>query len=113
MLTIAIIWCVIGALFGIPRSRARYRQEIVAAKKLKPKLDWRDVSGAVFEATIEQAKWTLLGVISGISYIAWILLELAMANKKELEKPNALGAFGFSVLIFVLGFLALERRDSN
>ena len=113
MLIIAVIWCLIGALFGIPRARARYRMEIADAKKLKAELDWRDVSGAVFEATLEQLKWTLLGILSGISYIAWILLELALANRKELEKPNVLGALGFSILVWVLGTLALERREVN
>lgn len=113
MLTIAAIWCLIGALFGIPHARNRYRKEISVAKNLNSELDWRNVGAAVFEAILEQLKWTILGVFSGISYLAWILLQLALANQKELEKSNALGALGFSILIFILGVLALERRDSN
>lgn len=61
----------------------------------------------------EQAKWTILGVFSGISYIAWFLLELAMANKKELEKPSNLGAIGFSILVFILGAIALEKANEE
>ena len=113
MIIIAVIWCLIGAIFGIPRARARYRIEIANAKKLKEELDWRDVSGAIFEATLEQLKWTLLGIFSGISYIAWILLLIALANQKELEKPNVLGALCFSILVWVLGVLALERSEVN
>ena len=113
MLIIAVTWCLIGALFGIPRARARYRKEIADAEILKVELDWRVTSGAVFEAALEQLKWTLLGVFSGISYMAWLLLELALANQKKLEKPSALGALGFSILVFVLGALALEKRNPN
>ena len=113
MLTLAIIWCVIGAFFGIPRARARYRQEIALSKNVKADQGWSETGMAVFEASLEQLKWTLLGIISGISYIAWILLDFALAKKRKLEKPNALGALGFSVLVFVLGVLALERHDSD
>lgn len=113
MLTIAIVWCLIGALFGMPRARARYRNEIEVARKLGETVDRGTVSGAVFEAVIEQIKWTLLGVLSAVSYIAWFFLELALANEKELKKPNALGAIGFSVLVFALGVLALEKRESQ
>ncbi|HLB31577.1 MAG TPA: hypothetical protein VJN91_08610 [Gammaproteobacteria bacterium] len=87
--------------------------EIANAKTFKPELDWQDTSWAVLGAAFEQLKWTLLGIFSGISYIAWLLLELALANRKELEKPNVLGALGFSILIWVLGTLALEGREVN
>ena len=113
MLTLSIIWCVIGALFGIPRAIARYRQEIALSKNLKDEQGWKEIGVAVFEAFLEQLKWTLLGIISGISHIAWMLIGLVLAKKKELKKPNALGAFGTSVLIFVLGVHALERPDSD
>ena len=108
MIIIAVIWCVIGALFGVPRARARYKRELDVARKINPEAGWRNTGEALFEAAIEQTKWTLLGILSGISYLAWLLLEMALANKKELEKPNVLGAFGFSFLIFVLALLALE-----
>ena len=109
MLAIAIIWCVIGALFGVPRALARYRNEIVGAQEHRHTLTWREYAFAMSEALIELTKWTLLGVFSGISYLAWILLHLALANQKELEKPDTLGALGFSILIFVLGALALQK----
>lgn len=107
MIVIPIIWFLIGALFGIPRARDKYRTEIAEAKKLKEKLGWRDIVWIVTETIFEQLKWTLLGVISGISYIAWILLGLALAHKKELEKPHVLGAIGFSILVWFLGLLTL------
>jgi len=88
MLTIAIIWCVIGALFGIPRARARYSRELEVLRKINPERSWSNTAEALFEATLEQVKWTLLGILSGISYLAWLLLELALANRKELEKPG-------------------------
>jgi len=113
MLTIAIIWCVIGALFGIPRARARYRRELEVVRKINPERSWGNTAAALFEATLEQVKWTLLGILSGISYLAWLLLELALANRKELEKPNVLGALGFSILVFVLGLLALESPNKS
>lgn len=112
MLLFTVIWCLIGMLFGIPRARARYKMEIADAKKFKAELNWQDQGGALFEATLEQLKWTLLGIFSSISYIAWILLELALSNRKELEKPNVLGALGFSILVWVLGTLALDRRGA-
>ena len=42
-----------------------------------------------------------------------VLLELAMANKKDLEKPRNLGAIGFSILIFILGAIALEKANEE
>lgn len=113
MLTVAVIWCVIGALFGIPRARARFRRELAWERGKKPKADSKDIGQALFEAAIEQTKWTLLGVLSALSVIGWLLLEWALANQKELQKPGMLGPIGFSVLVFVLGIIALERRDAD
>lgn len=113
MITIAIIWCLIGFLFGIPRSKARYFDALEESKSYKAVLGWRDYFEIWAITLFEQAKWTILGAFSGISYIAWFLLELAMANKKELEKPSNLGAIGFSILVFILGAIALGKANEE
>ncbi|MDA1107511.1 MAG: hypothetical protein O2845_03855 [Proteobacteria bacterium] len=113
MITIAVIWCLIGFLFGIPRSKARYFDALEERKSYKSVLGWWDYFEIWVITLFEQAKWTILGVLSGISYIAWFLLELAIANKKELEKPSNLGAIGFSILVFILGAIALEKANEE
>lgn len=111
MLLVVAIWLSVGALFGLPRARARYRETLAKYSNLMKTESTSIRLEATTDALLEFLKWTLLGPISGISYVAWVLLDLAMKNRKELEKPDVLGAFGFSVLIFVLGMLALEKRE--
>lgn len=113
MIVIAIIWCLIGFSFGIPRAKARYFYAIEESKSYTSELNtWHHFEIWVI-TFFELAKWTILGAFSGISYLAWFLLELAMTNKKELEKPSNLGAIGFSILVFVLGIIALEKANEE
>lgn len=111
MLTVVAIWLLIGALFGMPRARARYRATLAKYRNLVQAEPTATRLEAFTDAVLEFLKWTLLGVISAISYVAWLLLELAIANRKNLERPDVLGALGFSALVFVLGVIALDRRE--
>ena len=113
MIVILGVWLSVGALFGWPRVRARYRETLNKYPNLMGTEATSIKMEAMTDAVLEFLKWMLLGLISGISYFAWLLLELAMQNRKKLEKPSALGAFGFSVLVFILGVLALEKRERN
>jgi len=111
VLTVVAIWLLIGALFGIPRARARYRATLAKYPNLIQTEPMATRLEALTDAALEFLKWTLLGLISAVSYVAWLLLELAIANRKNLERPNVLGALGFSILIFVLGVIALDQRE--
>ncbi len=100
-------------LIGWPRARDRYYK---TTRKYPALLETEPISikrEALIDAIIELLKWMFLGLLSAISYVAWVILELAIANEKELKKTPFLGPLGFSILIFILGVIALENTKSN
>ena len=113
IITILIVWLIVGALFGWPRARARYYKTI---RKYSALIETEAISTkteALIDAIIEFLKWMFLGLLSAISYVAWLILALAIANEKELKKKSFLGPLGFSILIFILGVIALENPNTN
>lgn len=113
IIIILIVWLVVGALFGWPRARARYYK---TTRKYPALIETEAISTkteALIDAVIELLKWMFLGFLSAISYVAWVILALAIANEKELKKMPFLGPLGFSILIFILGVIALENPNTN
>jgi hypothetical protein len=102
------IWLAIGAVFGVLRARTRYRATIAAYPGLFRTEPNSVRVEAVWEALLEFLKCTALGVLSAISYLAWILLSVVLTAEDQLKRPDALGAAGFSILVWVLGLIALE-----
>ncbi|WP_281023620.1 hypothetical protein [Minwuia sp. IMCC4030] len=113
MFVAAAIWMLIGACFGWPRARARYYQELLDNYSAGAPNLQSIRNDARLAAVIEFAKWTLLGVLSGVSYVAWVLAVLAQSYEKEVKKSGAGEALVFSVIVFVLGAIALGARTSE
>lgn len=108
MLIALAVWLLAGAFFGWSRARARYWAAInhySALMKTQPGSVKRE---AFADAVVELTKWTLLGFISGITLIAWILAQHAERESKK--RGNTLDGVGWSVATFVLGSVALDDR---
>jgi len=113
IIVILIVWFLVGALFGWPRARAKYYKTIRKYPTLIESESFSTKTEALIDAIIEFLKWMFLGLLSAIAYVAWLILALAIANEKELKKMPFLGPLGFSILIFILGVIALENPKSN
>ena len=106
------IWLFVGLLFGWPRAKAAYRESMELNKVCEIK-EFHSRMDATIEAVVELVKWMLLGFLSAISYIAWLLLPVVIESNKKQAKPNSVEALFFSVLIFTLGTLTLDRRNTK
>lgn len=115
MLIGAAIWIAIGACFGWFRARARYRSEY--RYLVRRYADEKKISEikriALLHAALEFLKWSILGILSGISFLAWVLLVIALTAEKEVKKTGVLEATIFSAIVFILGAIALDKVRKN
>ena len=116
--TAIALWLVVGVCFGWFRARAKYREaysEALERQSDEERTDTREATREAFIAAIlEFIKWPVLGLLSAISFAAWIALNLALSAEKEVKKRGKRLAFfealAFSAVVFVLGVIALDAR---
>jgi len=114
MLVAGSIWLLIGAGFGWSRARARYYEALLVRFREGGSRDYNTVrTEAIIAASLEFMLWTLLGLISGISYFAWILIAIMASYKKEIKKTGFGDAIVISLIIFILGAIAMGRKTSE
>ena len=108
------LWLFVGAGFGWFRARAKYREvysEALERQSDEERTDTREATRKAFIAAIlEFIKWPVLGLLSAISFAAWIALNLALSAEKEVKKLGFFEALVFSAVVFVLGVIALDGR---
>ena len=113
MLIVLAIWLLIGACFAWGRARAQYYQEFLDCSRRGLRgynLVRREAREAAF---FEFIKWTLLGTLSGVSYIAWVLATIAASHEKGVRKTGAINALIFSLVVFGLSAIAFGNRTSE
>ena len=85
-ITIAL-WLFVGACFGWFRARAKFREaysEALERQSDEERTDTREATReALIAAILEFIKWPVLGLLSAISFAAWIALNLALSVRPE------------------------------
>ncbi|MGI9346951.1 MAG: hypothetical protein ACR2PV_03055 [Gammaproteobacteria bacterium] len=104
MIMIPVLWLLVGAGFGWPRARHAFKSYTANPEVTKFEA-WRGAIGVFLS-------WTLLGLYSAISFLAWVALTLALTHEDEIKKMGTFEALLFSIAVFVLGYIALEG-DAN